>query len=81
MPRSASGLSVTVSVARLSGLHPLLTPTVVVTAATAGSAWITAITARWRSSIARNEMLGSASVDPVTMPVSWIGRNPLGTTM
>ena len=48
------------------------------TEATAGSFWITPITASMRPSIAGKEMLWAASAIAMIIPVSCYGKKPLG---
>ena len=51
------------------------------TEATAGSASSTFAIACWLSSIASNEIEGDACVMPWMMPVSCVGKKPLGMVM
>ena len=79
-PRWASGLSWIVSWPRLRPLQPAVTPMVLPTLCTAGSASSTSTTRRSRSAMAANEMSGLAFVLASSRPVSWVGRKPLGTS-
>ena len=70
-----------VSRPRFIVLQPLDTPMVELTVATAGSASTTSTTSRCSCSIVWNDTSGEASVEPISMPVSWIGMKPFGTTL
>ena len=49
------------------------------TVATSGSARMTSTTSCWSSIMRWNDTSGAASVTPLIVPVSSIGKNPFGT--
>jgi len=56
-------------------------PTEELTLTTARSVRMALAISSWRARMAAKEMSGAASVSPMMIPVSWVGKKPFGMTM